>query len=157
LIGHGGGYPGHITSTLADPDDRFALSVLTNAIDGPAEECVLAGARLLDLALKVPPAGSDLRRFTGRFASVWGVSDVALLGGRLYLLKPTVADPTDKAVELDVVDDVTLRVAGGGTGFGSYGEPLTYTFDGQGEVSTVRIDSGMTFVPLDQLRLPVRP
>lgn len=154
LIGHGGGYPGHITSTVADPDDRFALSVLTNAIDGPAEECVLAGVRLLDLALTVPPTDRDLRRFTGRFASLWGVSDVALLGGRLYLLKPTTADPTDKVVELDVVDDVTLRVAGGGTGFGSYGEPLTYTFDAQGAVSTVRMDSGLTFVPLERLRLP---
>jgi CubicO group peptidase (beta-lactamase class C family) len=153
LIGHGGGYPGHITSTLADPEDRFAVSVLTNAIDGPAEECVLAAVRLLDVALKVPPTDQDLRRFTGRFASLWGVADIAQLGGRLYLIKPTAADPTDRIVELDVVDDVTLRFAGG-TGFGSYGEPLACTFDDQGRVSTLRADSGMTFVPLERLRLP---
>jgi hypothetical protein len=112
--------------------------------------------RLLDLALKVPPTKQDLRRFTGRFASVWGVFDVALLGGRLYLIKPTAADPTDKVVELDLVDDVTLRFAGG-TGFGSYGEPVTYVFDDQGDVVSLRAESGMTFVPLDRLRLPRRP
>jgi CubicO group peptidase (beta-lactamase class C family) len=155
LIGHGGGFPGYITSTLADPADRFAISVLTNAIDGPAEECALAGVRLLDLALTVPPTEQDLRRFTGRFASVWGVFDVALLGGRLYLIKPTAGDPTDKVDVLDVVDDVTLRL-GGGTGFGSYGEPVTYTFDDQGHVVSLRAESGLTLVPVDQLRLPRR-
>ena len=36
VLGHGGGYPGHITRTFFDPVDRLAVSVLTNAIDGPA-------------------------------------------------------------------------------------------------------------------------
>jgi hypothetical protein len=155
LIGHGGGYPGHITSTMADPDDRFALSVLTNAIDGPAEECVLAGLHLLDLALKNPAGAGDLARFTGRFADLWGAWDVAALGGRLWLLRPTLADPAAKAVELDVVDDHTLRIAGG-PGFGSYGELMSYDFSDEGRVRSLRGESRMTLVPIDDLSLGER-
>ena len=155
LIGHGGGYPGHITSTLADPQDRFAVSVLTNAIDGPAGECAQAAVHLLDLAVKQPrPSdGADLTRFTGRFADLWGVIDIAVLGGRLRLLDPTSGNPADHAPELVVVDDHTLRVGEGGRGFGSFGEPITYTFDAAGKPETVRASSGMTYRPIDGYRL----
>ena len=155
LIGHGGGYPGHITATMADPTDRFAISVLTNAIDGPAEECAVAGLHLLDLAVSNLSAAADLARFTGRFADLWGVTDIAVLGGRLYLLKPTSPDPADKAVPLDVVDDRTLRIAGG-PGFGSYGEPVSFDFADDGSVRAVRAESGMRLVPIDALQLARR-
>ena len=37
VVGHNGGFPGHITSSVADPVGRLAVSVLTNAVDGPAD------------------------------------------------------------------------------------------------------------------------
>ncbi|HEY0214938.1 MAG TPA: serine hydrolase domain-containing protein, partial [Cellulomonas sp.] len=37
VVGHSGGYPGHITRTYIDPRARLVVSVLTNAIDGPAD------------------------------------------------------------------------------------------------------------------------
>ena len=156
LIGHGGGYPGHITSTVADPAAKFAVSVLTNAIDGPAGESALAAVHLLNLAVKDerPAAAGDLTRFTGRYADLWGVVDIALLGGRLFLLSPVAANPADLAAELGYVDDHTLRIVGG-RGYGSYGEPVVFTFDGDRVVS-VRIESGMTYRPIDDYRLPAR-
>jgi hypothetical protein len=130
--------------------------VLTNAIDGPAQECALAAVRLLDLAHKDerPAAAGNLAPFTGRFADLWGVVDVAVLGGRLFLLKPTGANPAEGAAELEVVDDSTLRIVGG-PGYGSYHEPVSYTFDGDTIVS-VRIESGLTYVPVEAYRLPAR-
>ena len=56
VLGHGGGFPGFITQTWFDPVDRFAVSVLTNAIDGPAEPLATAAVRIVDLALR-PPDG----------------------------------------------------------------------------------------------------
>jgi D-alanyl-D-alanine carboxypeptidase len=155
LIGHGGGYPGHITSSVADVHDRLAISVLTNAIDGPAQESVLAAVHLLDLAAKLPrPAdGPDLARFAGRFADLWGVLDIAVLGGRLWMLTPTDANPAAEAVELTVVDDHTLRIVGG-SGYGSAGEPVGYTFLDDGTVASLRAGSGVTRWPLDAFRLP---
>jgi CubicO group peptidase (beta-lactamase class C family) len=57
VFGHGGGYPGHITRSLVDPERRIVVSVLTNAIDGPAQQLAETLLKLLDLAGSDP--GSD--------------------------------------------------------------------------------------------------
>lgn len=158
LFGHGGGYPGHITRTLVDPGRRYVVSVLTNAIDGPAQQLAELLPRLLDLATSEERPGEteiDPSRFTGRFADLWGVVDVALLGGRLYALSPSLADPTDQAVPLEVVDEHTLRVTGG-SGYGWYGEPYLYDFDDDGSVRSLRGTSGHTRWPLESYTLPER-
>ncbi|MET0862727.1 MAG: serine hydrolase domain-containing protein [Nakamurella sp.] len=156
LIGHGGGYPGHITCTVADPHAGLVVSVLTNAIDGPAQALAHALVKLIDLAGKsARPAESGINpaRFVGRFASLWGVIDIALLGGRLYRIHPAQPDPTENAAELDILDEDTLRVAGG-DGYGSFGERLTFTFAADGGVVGVRGESQVSLVPLLSYVLP---
>jgi len=156
LIGHGGGYPGHATASAFDPEAGLAVSVFTNAIDGPAESLLHGVVKLLDRACDgaLPtPAGSE--RFTGRFASLWSVNDVALLGGRLFLMAPTVADPAEPMPELEIVDDTTLRIAGG-SGYGAPGELLRYTFDADGSIQSLRGPSASTLLPLERFALPDR-
>ena len=155
LVGHGGGYPGHITRTLFDPVDHVAVSVLTNAIDGPAQAMVVAAYRLIDLAQRgadQAETGVDpsivLGSFCGRFATLWGVYDIVELGGRLYQLDPSVADPALEPQHLDVVDADTLRFAKG-SGYGSRGETITFERDADGEIVSVRAGSGMTAQPHD--------
>ena len=158
LIGHGGGFPGHITSSVADPAGRLAVSVLTNAIDGPARGLAQAGVRLVDLAhgtKAVTRQRDDLARFIGRFANLWGVVDVALLGRRLFLVSPTADNPAEDVTELEVVDDHTLRVASG-PGYGSFGEPFRYRFRMDGSVESVRGESANTLTPLETFTLPGR-
>lgn len=147
-VGHSGGFPGHVTRTIWDPVDRFAVSVLTNAIDGPASALAATVVRLVNLAAGVPaPARTaHLDRFTGRFANLWGLLDVVRLGGRLYALDPAAADPTDHPVQLAVEGDSTLRI-GGGTGYGSHGEAFRYTWAPDGAVASLRADSGQTVYP----------
>ena len=149
LLGHGGGWPGHITRTLLDVEAGIAVSVLTNAIDGPAEELCTALFRLVDLATDRDAArsGQDLARFTGRFANVWGVVDVADLGGRLVWLDPASGDPWQAPVDLVVEGEDRLRFSGG-AGYGSHGEPLDYAFT-DGRVTSLRGSSGMTWHPLE--------
>lgn len=150
LFGHGGGFPGHITRTLACPDRRVVASVLTNAIDGPAEPLAMALFQLMDLAASAShrPA-ADGARFVGRFATLWGVQDVALLDGRLFLLNPTTANPADDPVTLEVIDGNRLRMVSG-PGSASLGECLNYEFDPAGTVRSVRGGSGMTMRPFEQ-------
>ena len=157
LIGHGGGYPGHITSSVADTRAGLAVSVLTNAIDGPAESMAHAGVKLIDLAGSKPrPADdADPSRFAGRFASVWGVLDIAVLGGRLYRVHTASPDPSEDAAELEIVDETTLRVIGG-SGYGSYGELFEYTFGADGRVERMRGESGATVLPIESFTLPDR-
>lgn len=147
LLGHSGGYPGHITRTVFDPTDRLAVSVLTNAIDGPAEELAHGVVSIVDLAAaqEPDPADGDLSRFEVRLANLWGVQDVVLLGGRLVVVSPASATVTASAT-LAVEDESTLRVVSG-RGYGAVGETLRYTFDGDRVVS-VSGPGGLTWWPL---------
>jgi CubicO group peptidase (beta-lactamase class C family) len=158
LIGHGGGFPGHITSSIADPVAGLAVSVFTNAVDGPAESLAQAALRLIDLACSSGPSQRrdvDLTRFTGRFATLFGVVDVALLGDRLFLIRPVAVDPVEEVTELSVVDDNTLLVASG-PGYGSVGEPLRFAFADDGSITSVRGESATTATPIERFTLPER-
>jgi CubicO group peptidase (beta-lactamase class C family) len=152
VFGHGGGYPGHITRTIVDPQQRIVVSVLTNAIDGPAGQLAEGFFRLLDLAAsKERGDATGLQRFTGRFANLWGVVDFVLIGGRLYATDPSMANPADEPQPLEADGD-TLRVTGG-NGYGSYGESYRFTFDANGAAETVRGSSGLTLHPIDTFTL----
>ncbi|RBY76196.1 serine hydrolase [Blastococcus sp. TF02-09] len=153
LVGHSGGWPGHLTLTVADPAAGLVVSVLTNAIDGPAQELAHGLVKLVDVALSpravVPPPPADappLHTFTGRFAGLWGMVDVVELGGRLVLVRPTAPDPLLGIEELQVVDDRTLRVAAQ-PGFGAAGEDVHLERDADGAVASVRL-AGVTLRPM---------
>ncbi|MFD3404284.1 serine hydrolase domain-containing protein [Kribbella sp. NPDC058693] len=155
VFGHGGGYPGHITRTLVDPEKRIVVSALTNAIDGPASQLAEGIFRLLDLAdSKERGDAADLSRFTGRFANLWGLTDFVQLGGRLYATDPTGGNPAEEPQELEADGD-TLRVTGG-NGYGSYGESYRFTFDANGAVELVHGSSGLSLHPIDKFGLPER-
>ena len=150
LVGHGGGYPGHITRLVFDPEARLAVAVLTNAVDGPAEALALSVVRIIDKAASASvDSGSErsIDRFCGRFANLWGVSDVGALGGRLHLMDPTGPEPTEGCALLAVEDDTTLRVLEG-DGYGAVGELMTYDFDAAGRVTSVKGPGGLTSWPL---------
>jgi D-alanyl-D-alanine carboxypeptidase len=155
LAGHSGGYPGHITRTWIDPAGQVVVSVLTNAVDGPADALARGLFALLDLALAAPegveqPPAAELARCTGRFANLWGVTDVALLGGRLVLLHPSAPEPTEERAELIVEGPDTLRLETV-AGFGSPGETVEYERAADGTVSRVRI-GGISSWPVDVFR-----
>jgi CubicO group peptidase (beta-lactamase class C family) len=156
--GHSGGYPGHITISKLDRERRLAVSVLTNTNDGPAAILCEGILRLIDLALTEkartePRKRKKLKRFEGRFASLWGVTDVANLGGRLYMMIPTAQNPAADAVEMDVVSNTELKPIGD-KGFGGYGEFMTYTFTDSGKVASIRGASGQRLVPAGAFKLP---
>lgn len=148
MIGHGGGYPGHSTRTMFDPQDKLAVSVLTNAIDGPPEELASGIVKLIDLAAKSENDDPTLDRFCGRFANLWGVLDVARFGDKLYGISPTQADPTDHPTELAVESDDTLRVTES-LGYGAPGERFHYDFETEA-VRMVRGGGGMTVYPIER-------
>ena len=131
LVGHGGGFPGHITRTVVDPSDGLTVVVLTNAIDGPAQELATGVVKIVDAALAAHRertqarggAAHDLSVFEGRWASLWGVTDLVALGGRLRAIAPDQADPTAGIATLEVVDATTARFTDAG-GYASPGETV---------------------------------
>lgn len=153
LVGHSGGYPGFITKTVFDPVDALAVSVFTNASDGPATELATGVVRLIELAGRpaatgtpAVPDGVDPARFAGRFAALGGVLDIVALGRRLWAVSPSQADPGEGPVELGILDASTLRILSSG-GYGSPGETMRFTFNDTGAVSSLL--AGETMWPLE--------
>jgi D-alanyl-D-alanine carboxypeptidase len=157
VVGHSGGYPGHITRTYVDPRDRLVVSVLTNAIDGPADPIAVGLIKLIDLALTAPeaagsPAPDDappLSACTGRFANLWGVTDIAELGGRLVLLRPTAPDPVAAYEELTVAGPDRLQIHRG-PGFGPAGEQIRIERAPDGSIRSIA--GPMTSWPIEDFR-----
>lgn len=158
-IGHSGGYPGHITMSKTDIGRKLSVSVLTNTNDGPAAILCQGLLALIELAVAPknpvtkPGKASDLKKYEGRFATLWGLTDIANIGGRLYALAPTLSDPASMAIELEVTGANTLKRVGGPKG-GARGEEIVYHFDEKGKVN--KITGGHTMVPSDQFKLPDR-
>lgn len=171
MVGHSGGYPGHITRTMWDPNEGLAISVLTNAVDGPAEELAGGILRILDKAREVssklplssglvnsaaieapapPEAEIDLASFTGRFAALWGVTDVYILGGKLFASSPVLPAPIVEPYELAVIDADTLRIMAG-SGYASVGEQFRYERDAAGKIISV-FTGGMKAWPIEDYR-----
>ena len=150
LIGHGGGFPGFITYTAIDPLDRLVVSVLTNAIDGPAEALATGVVKLINRATEQEPEdpadASSLDRFTGRFFSLWSVIDIFRLGNQLCAVDPEMLDPTADVIELEPIDDRTWRIAKA-AGYSSPGERVAFEFDDRG-VSEVQF-AGSRFLRWD--------
>ncbi|MGC4190135.1 MAG: serine hydrolase domain-containing protein [Thermomicrobiales bacterium] len=158
--GHSGGYPGHITVSHLDLQRRLSISVLTNEGNGPAGTLATGILNLIALAANdkhkaktEPRDAGELKRFEGRFAVLWGLTDVVNLGGRLYLLSPSAPDPSAMATEVEVISDTELKVVGD-EGWGGYGEVMRYTFSADGEIESIRGGSGMTMVPIEKFVIP---
>ena len=158
VIGHGGGFPGFITYTLIDAVDQLVVSVLTNAIDGPAEPLASGVVELINRATAARPGthaggadpepgagGADLDRFTGRFFSLWAALDIVRFGDELIALNPDMIAPTLDVPELEVIDDHTLRIAAA-SGYASPGETVRYHFDEAGRPSSVQF-AGSRYLP----------
>jgi CubicO group peptidase (beta-lactamase class C family) len=150
LVGHSGGFPGYITLTLIDPVDRLAVVALTNDAAGPAQLLGHGLVKLIQFALKQPPApegsAGSHARFTGRFANNWGVTDVAAFGDSLFVLNPDFDDPVAEVTQLAVEDDQTLRITAT-SGFAAPGETIRYQRDAAGNITRI-IRGGMSAYPL---------
>ncbi len=152
MVGHSGGYPGHITRTYIDPVGKLVVSVLTNSVDGIAEQIAQAVFAVIDATEKALPGAEKhptpaAASYTGRYASLWGLTDVVELDGRLVLLSPGAREVYGTIDELEVVDADTLR-SFLQPGFGATGEPVSFTRKGDGTVASIRVN-GMTQWPLD--------
>jgi D-alanyl-D-alanine carboxypeptidase len=152
FVGHSGGYPGHITKTLLDPTTGLVVSVLTNAIDGPAANLARGVVQLVQKAQQHADdatfAPDEVLDWTGRFVSTWGVRDIALLGGELLALDPGQWMPLESAERLVPTGDGRLKIVAG-PGGGRVGEFVTRQVSG-GEVQRLRY-GGVTLRPFPDL------
>jgi D-alanyl-D-alanine carboxypeptidase len=149
-FGHGGGFPGQITRSLADPASGLVVVVLTNCADGPAAQITRGIFKVLDFFEQHPPAPrARWRGLEGRYANLWGVSDLVGAGANLVVTSPDTWEPFKQ-------HEALTPTAGGpgpaniwriadASSFGSPGEQVTFTLAG-GSVAELRY-GGMSMWP----------
>lgn len=153
-VGHGGGYPGNTTMTLAQIDDKVGVIVLTNTNDSNPSDLarqlmVTVGAAVAKAAKPAvtPEWDPTWSRFAGIYRSDFddGTLQVVELNKQLVLLPRTAAAAETKVV-LEPIGDGRFRLMAptGGAAIGeivrfeeSPGKPMRMY---QGDTWTSRID-----------------
>jgi len=112
-VGHGGGFPGQSTQSLADPNDELVVVVLTNCIDGPAASIVKGIYGIIDYFQVNETSRKpkhDMRKFEGRYMGLWSMSDIVVTGDKVVAAYPDSWNPLAQPEVLEYFDDRTLKV-----------------------------------------------
>lgn len=113
VLGHGGGFPGHITQSIFDPKAELVVVVLTNCIDGPATVVAKSIFNIIDYFQKNIPAAKpkhDLQHLEGRYMNLWGMAQIVVTGDKVVSTYPDTWGTLYKPQGLEYIDDTTFRV-----------------------------------------------
>lgn len=142
-FGHGGGFPGCITNTMADPKDNLVVTALTNAIDGPADALVAAVYQIINF-FQDHSSDSPHRLYEGHYMNLWDSVRYVAAGDSLYAVHGVGWNPLAFVETLTEVGDAVFRIDKTGSG-SSKGERVQFTND-EGCVKTVN-SAGATLWP----------
>lgn len=138
LFGHGGGFPGQITTTVCDPKEELIITVLTSCIDGSALSFTKGIVSVLDyfenhykLHTKL-----HLEKFEGIFQNIFAVSQITSMGNHLICVFPNVYSPFESTEKLKYIDNTKLKI-GATNGFYSEGELVEYVFQENGKANHI--------------------
>jgi len=156
VYGHGGGFPGHITRTMFDPDTRFGASVFVNAIDAPTSD-ITSGLQhtARRLAATWDEYGTPARKprrplthYVGTFRNEW--SDVAITrcNRQLVMLALDSLLPFEEPARLEPLGGDRFRIHGG-IAHGDEGEDVSFTFDRDGTCRELHVAAGTRMDPFD--------
>lgn len=112
-IGHGGGFPGHITKSMADPKDELVVVVLTNCLGGPASSIAKGIYGIIDYYQKNLPKTKpkhDMKKLEGLYMNLWSMTSIVVTGDKVIATFPNSWQPFTNPEELEYVDDKTLKV-----------------------------------------------
>ncbi|MEZ4524068.1 MAG: serine hydrolase domain-containing protein [Thermomicrobiales bacterium] len=147
LIGHGGGYPGNLTSTRISPEERVGVIVFTNSADGSPQEIsdrifewvapAIARAAEGDEGTAPDPSWEG---YTGTYRNLWGESHVLPLDGKLMMISPVLPNPKPDALTLEPAGERSFTMEGKGSG--PLGELVVFDPGDDGKAQRVKVGEG---------------
>lgn len=143
-IGHGGGFPGHITKTIADPKEEIVVVALTNCLGGPATDAAKGILNCLDYFsenVKDEAPKHDMLHLEGRYIDLWSMLDIVVTGDKVAAAFPYSWHPLVSPDELERIDEHTLKITKTGS-FYSEGELVKFNIK-DGNVQNINY-AGMT-------------
>jgi len=131
-IGHTGGYPGYLTLTVFQLNDKVGVIVLSNSGDvdrqGIANQLIATvGQAVVKAAAKTPALTWEpaWERFAGIYRSGWGDSQVVVLNKRLVIVNPAAANVDNNQIRLEPLGAGRFKYMST-TGGGSVGETVYF-------------------------------
>ena len=137
-FGHSGSFQGFISRTACVPDWNASVSIVTNAVDGLANQWVEGVLTILERFDRHGAAKPGLDAWAGRWWSIWGATDTVPMGDRVLLASPGQLTPFAEASEIVPSGPAEGRIAVSG-GLGSYGEPARRTPAAEGAPERLRL------------------
>jgi D-alanyl-D-alanine carboxypeptidase len=101
-FGHSGAFQGFASRTVVLPEPALAVSLVTNAVDGPTDRWSEGAINILASFAKRGAPTSEVRDWTGRWWSPWGVVDLVPMGGKVMIAAPSLPNPFTDASEISV-------------------------------------------------------
>ena len=144
-FGHTGGFYGYASRTIVAPELRLTVSVLVNAVDGPASDWAAGVLHILRRYAKAGPPTALAAGWEGRWWNPWGALDLVPLGNRVLLASPDSLTPLADVCEItaSTKEKATITVA---DGFGSFGEQVSLVF-GKGGMPVRLSLAGEEYLP----------
>ncbi len=150
IVGHGGGFPGFSSNTRIDVKDKLVVSVISNSNEFSSGEIANGIIKTIDFfqSKADKKANPKLKKFTGRFYSIWGIREVALVGGELVICFPTMKYPFGFETKITHQGGNVFKIDDFGS-YGPTGEELIYHFDKNNKIEKVKF-GGLSILPLEK-------
>lgn len=147
FLGHAGGMPGFITTSLFNPKNKLVISVLTNSISGPSRMIFGGINRIINYYQQNMNSDSNenYQALEGRYSSIWGTTTILDMGDKMVA---TYADSwwvLSGAEELEPINKkTTFKLANPGS-YSSEGEEVRFNLTND-KVDSVTY-AGATLIP----------
>ncbi|MDB5177377.1 MAG: Serine hydrolase [Candidatus Saccharibacteria bacterium] len=143
-FGHGGGFPGFVTKSIADPKDGVVVTVLANCHGAESVAMAKAIYGLIDEFGEDAPNEEHLK-YEGRFGGLHGTMEIIANTDGIRAIYPNSWFPLGEVEKLSIVDDDTLKVEEA-SGAANYGEKISYVRNADGSIMHI-IDGGSLRLP----------
>ncbi len=145
LIGHGGGFPGHITKSYYDPKDQLTVIVLTNCRGSNAEDFAKETIRVFDyLSAKIKTKNPELDKYEGRYANFWDKFNMISLGDKLICADLESNEPFKFPEVLEPAGVDTFKIIAADS-YSAEGELVRFKMDRQGKVESINYAGATSF------------
>lgn len=144
-FGHGGGFPGHITKTMVDPQDEIVVTVLSNCLDSPTTQIangVLSALSFFKDNSEIKK--SDLLKLEGRYENLWGLYEILATPTGLTAISPGYWYPFYDKDDLKQIDATTFKISSSSS-YASDGELVKFKLKND-KVESINY-SGSTILP----------
>lgn len=136
-FGHSGAFQGTMSRTVCLPAQGVSVSVVTNAVDGPAQAWLDGVLHILQAFAAHGAPGARSAAWAGRWWSLWGPFDFVPMGDKVLVANPNLPNPMMDASQIMPAARKGRDGALNGqivlsSGFGHHGEAARVEHDARG-------------------------